>query len=133
MSVELICPECEKRVEIEVMSQIGIVAYCPWCGRRSKSVGLVFADQYDAEKREKELSKRLYCRDCEHIGLIEEFPFDAPPEDDMRERRCPRCHSDNAVNMGSVRICENCDKIPAIDGDYLCEKCADESDALHTL
>ena len=126
MSIEMICPECEKRIEVEDGSQMAVLAYCPWCGRSDKFVELVFADQ----KREK---GRLYCRDCEHIGLIEEFPFDGPPEDDMRERRCPQCYSDNAVNMGSVRICENCDEVPAIEGDYLCEKCADESDALHTL
>ena len=124
MPIELICPECETRTEIEdTLSGLG--SYCSNCSRKRKSTALVFASAYEAEKRHEELRKRIYCRDCGYIGLIAEFPFDAPPCDQNRERRCHRCHSDNLINMAEVTMCEHCDEVPARGrGDTWCEHCA---------
>ena len=122
MSIELICPECETRTEVED-TLFGLGSDCSNCRKRSKSGSLVLAARYDAEKRQEELRKRIYCRDCGYIGLIVEFPFDAPPCDEDRERRCHRCHSDNLINMASVTMCEECDKRPAARGGNLCQDC----------
>ena len=124
MPIELICPECETRTEAEDLL-FGLGSYCPCCRRKGKCVSLVSADRYDVEKRQEELRKRIYCRDCKYIGLIEEFPFDGSLDDENRERRCHRCHSDNLINMAEVTMCENCDEVPARGrGDTWCEHCA---------
>lgn len=129
MTVELICLECEMRTTLDEIGSMSVL-WCSVCLKKKKYNMLVSADRYDAEERQKELSKRLYCRDCDHIGLIEQFPFDAPPQEDLKERRCPRCHGDNLVNMGQVAMCRQCDEAPAMKGDtwcYICVKTYDDA------
>ena len=122
--IELICPECEMRTTLNEMYLMPMLL-CSVCLKKKKHNMLICADRYDAEQRQKELSKRLYCHNCGHIGLIEQFPFDAPSEDSMRERRCPRCHGENIVNMGIVQMCEHCDEVPAAKKEIWCRVCID--------
>ncbi|GEM_PF-4995762 len=124
LGIELVCPECETRATGDEFDLVSL-PLCSVCLRGKKFRVLMSAAHYDANERQKELSKRLYCRDCGHIGLIEQFPFDAPAEDDARERRCPRCYSDNVVNMGTVKMCENCDEVPAAKKEVWCKVCID--------
>jgi hypothetical protein len=133
MVVELVCPACEMRTTLDEIDIIYNLALCSVCLKKKKHNILVCAAHYDAEQRQKELAKRLYCRNCDHIGLIEQFPFDAPPDEDSRERRCPRCHGDNLINMGQAIMCEQCDEAPAIKGDVWCRVCVQTYNKLEHL
>lgn len=98
---------------------------------RKDSILFCLEQQRQTEEREQELSKRLYCRNCQHIGLVEEFPFDLPESDPdyklHRERRCPRCYSDNNINLASIEMCRQCDQTPATQHG-LCGCCAAQMD-----
>ena len=114
----LICPVC--KTEFKEDAHLA----CPKCKNESGAFNLLISvREYNQQKRTEELSRHLYCRDCDHKGLIEDFPFDAPPDEDFRERRCPNCTSDNLVNLGSVKMCERCDEVPAEKDDYWCQRC----------
>lgn len=109
--------------------------YCPECKKNDKYTTLLdkaeLEQQRLAEERDAELSKRLYCRNCQYIELAEEFPFDLPHSDpDFRlnaERRCPKCYSDNNINLSNVEMCRQCDEVPATQHG-LCNTCAAQID-----
>lgn len=128
-ALELICPECEMVVDGAGDGMIAIMV-CSNCKRRGKTVGLILVDRYEAEKRCGELAKRMFCRNCNYIGLVEEFPFDLPSSDRGRERYCHRCHSHDVINMAEVAMCATCDGAPAAKNNTVCVHCRDsEQDA----
>lgn len=74
-------------------------------------------------KDQKERKKYIYCRECKHIDLIENFPFDFPDEK-FKERYCPNCMNTNhLINLNDVKICSNCKELPAEDKNNWCYKC----------
>lgn len=128
-----VCLVCESEFELDELESSRIFKFCPKCEKDKNEtknlISLVPLEKFLEIKRKKELAKRIYCNSCGHIGLIEEFPFNGPPEDDSRERVCPNCMSDNNVNMIQVQMCEKCDEVPAQKGDFWCKHCADEFNA----
>ncbi len=118
-------PDCDYEVKKSDIKdfhpQINI---CPTCSRERNLVSMLVTEEYYEKKAEREeLAKRLYCRKCEKIDLIENFPFDAPEDDPNKERRCPRCGEDDLVNMGTVPMCDECESKPVVKGQVLCKQC----------
>ncbi|MDZ4260387.1 MAG: hypothetical protein U1A25_01860 [Candidatus Sungbacteria bacterium] len=140
----MICPKCEDVVSVPSFMDESVhdvlcewheridgtreyLYICPKCYKEGKWITMVTPEVWDAIERKKELEKRIYCRSCEYIGLIEEFPFNGHPRDEDRERICPACHSDNVINLACMKMCENCDEVPAQKGgDAWCRHCADQ-------
>jgi len=126
----LICPTCETEVKLDKLEGFcPAITLCPTCKKNRRGIALVLLEKYENDKRTEELRKHLYCRDCGHIGLIEDFSFDFPNEE-SKESHCPKCHSDECVNMGSVTMCKLCDERPAEKNDTWCGECISDLDVL---
>ena len=122
-TAEWMCPICEKRFMLDADI---IAPTCKPCYEAGREVELVAF--FDSEERQEMLKKYLYCRNCEHIDLVEDFSFNGSSEDPDSERCCPNCHSDDVVNMGAVPMCESCDEVPAAKDEYWCQYCIDQHD-----
>ena len=125
------CLGCESEFKLEELEDPHhSLNFCPKCKKEKNETKILLPlKEFQKEKRRQELAKRIYCRKCGHIGLVEEFPFDGPSGDDFRERRCPKCGSDNGVNLSIVKMCGKCGEVPAQPEDSWCKHCADEYDA----
>lgn len=123
--VRTICPKCESIV-IARLGSGGRPNFCAECWEQQDlAVVMITQEAWDAAQRQKELEKRIYCRNCEHIGLIEEFPFNVTLKNWGCEYSCPVCHNNFIVSLANIPMCENCDEVPAAIGDTWCLHCSD--------
>lgn len=121
---KLICKKCGFQSELgKLKNPHSNINICPEC----KDTLLMPLKVFDERKLKEKLHRHMYCRNCTFTGLVENFPFNGPPDDIESERYCPKCMSDDfLISLADLKLCVRCNAKPAQDNDTWCKGCDEE-------
>lgn len=76
--------------------------------------------EMEKDRLQEQLSRHLYCRNCEFAGLASSFPVKGSQDAIDEKQYCPQCFGSEIVK---IILCSRCGDTPAEGEDSWCASC----------
>ncbi len=105
-----------------------VLCYSTAC--RGKDHALAPLSEVKEKKRLDKLRGYLYCRDCDKLDQVQNFPKNTNGCcEEENGTICPLCGSNkHLVNVGGSKLCVTCKEVPALISKDICLRCEAKED-----